>query len=312
MGNHVTDTGTVVRAKPHTGPHELLAAAIGFVRRCIPLALVPAVIRARTRLSWRRQEIRAEARRQMEFLLGNERPDADIEAAAHRYVERMMWRSEARWHPSMVLPERIVGHEHVLAAQKDGRGVMVAGMHQGALGATPATLPDFGITCLTMTAAYTMADDAHPWLRQQVEIALSRGGVLFTSHVGSAAVLDLLRMGEVVFMAMDVPGRTPVTFLGRQLMGSFGAARLAHAAGSPVVQRTFEIDEQGPLSRLHPPLDPCSFETPQLLLEHMVALQEAAILKWPEYVDVPTSRWGIPPSEPVPGPASDLLPDPGP
>ena len=78
------------------------------------------------------------------------------------------------------------------------------------------------------------------------------------------------------------------------MLGSFGAARLAAEAGSPVVVMTSEEDEQGPVIRLHEPLDPAEFDTPQSLLTAMLALHEDVVLRWPEATDLPLSRWGTP------------------
>lgn len=95
-------------------------------------------------------------------------------------------------------------------------------------------------------------------------------------------------------MAMDVPGRTAVTFAGHQLLGSSGVARLPYLTGSPVVSAVLGTDEHDTFGQLHEPLDPRWFESPEALLRHLLAVQEEAVLRYPEHVSIPTSRWLVP------------------
>ena len=44
-------------------------------------------------------------------------------------------------------------------------------------------------------------------------------------------IVDLLGQRRVVAVASDVPGRTPLRFAGRDVLGSFGAARIAADGG---------------------------------------------------------------------------------
>jgi lauroyl/myristoyl acyltransferase len=139
---------------------------------------------------------------------------------------------------------------------------------------------------------YMLEPDAPLWLQQHIRVGTANGGTAVSSAVGTEGLLDLLRSGNVVAIASDVPGRTPMRFVGREVLGSFGAARLATETGSPVVVMTSEEDENGPLIRLYEPLDPRDFTSPQALLERMLAIHERVILQWPEATDLPLSRWG--------------------
>jgi lauroyl/myristoyl acyltransferase len=262
-------------------------------RRYLPHALLPLLVRVRTWLAWRRPEVRAQARQQMGFLLQHVEPQPDLEAVARRYVERMTWRSELRWQPSLVVNERWMGLEHLVEAQSRGRGVMLACMHHGNLGGGSASLAKLGFPCCLMSYGRTLANEV-PWIRQQLNLTVSEGGALVSTAVGSAGIAQLLEMGEIVAMAMDVPGRTPVTFAGHQLTGSAGVARIPFETGTPVVSATLGVDEHGTYAQLHEPLDPQSFESPEVLLRHLLAVQEESVLRYPEYVDLPTSRWVIP------------------
>jgi lauroyl/myristoyl acyltransferase len=140
---------------------------------------------------------------------------------------------------------------------------------------------------------YMVRDDAPRWLQQHIRVACSGGGSPLSAGVGAQGIIDRLTRGHVVAIATDVPGRTPLRFAGRDVVGSFGAARTAADAGSPVVVMTTERDAQGPFVRVHEALEPKHFDSPQALLQHLVAVHERAVLAWPEACDLPLSRWKL-------------------
>ena len=128
-----------------------------------------------------------------------------------------------------------------------------------------------------------------------MRVACTGGGVRVSAEVGTQGIIDLLNQGAIVAVASDVPGRTPLRFVGREVLGSFGAARIAADAGSPVVVMTYELDERGPFVRLHEPLEPKDFEDPQALLAGDArASREGASCSGPSTTDLPLSRWGSP------------------
>jgi lauroyl/myristoyl acyltransferase len=131
------------------------------------------------------------------------------------------------------------------------------------------------------------------FMRQHTRLC-AMGGTLHSTEIGSRGIADLLRQGLPVFVASDVKGRSPVRFLGQERVGSSGAPRIAQQTGSPVVVMTFERDGDDPRVRLHEPLDPAAFETPEALLDAMLARHESAVRAWPEAYDEPLKRWGTP------------------
>ena len=272
---------------------RVIAYGVRVGRRFFPHALLPLLVRVRTRRAWRRPEVRADARKEMGFLLEHVEPQPDLDTVARRYVERMLWRSELRWHPSLTVNERWKGLEHLAEAQSRGLGVMLACMHHGNLGGGSASLAKLGFPCCLMSWGKTMSNPV-PWIDQQMKTTISEGGALVSTSVGSGGIIQLLEMGEIVAMAMDVPGRTPITFAGHQLLGSSGVARLPFLTGSPVVSATLGMDEHGTFAQVHEPLDPRDFESVEALLSQLLSVQEESVLKYPEYVDIPTSRWLIP------------------
>ncbi len=267
-------------------------------RRLTPAALLPLVIRVRLRIAWTRSSVRADARRQMEFLLEDSRPGSDLDAAARGYVEQMIRRGELRWHPDLVTGRRLEGIEHLAAARDLGRGVVLSFMHHGFYDGAFPLIALAGVPTHMMIYPYMARDDAPRWLKQHLRINSIGGGIPTSTEIGTKGIIELLAGGAVVAIATDVPGHTPVKFAGRELLGSFGAARLAMTTNSPVVLMTSERDDQGAHVRLHEPMHPEDFDTPEALLGEIVSRHEPHVLAWPEATDIPTSRWGTPDSSP--------------
>lgn len=266
------------------------------LRRGTPPVLLPLVVAARTRLAWSRAGVREDARAQMRFLLEHAVPAADLEArveeAARAYVRYQARRGELRWHPRLLTHLRVEGLEHLTSARAHGRGVVVNFMHHGYYDGAWPSIAAAGVRCHMVVHPYMVEPDAPLWIQQHVRVGSANGGTAVSSAVGAEGLLDLLRRGEVLGIASDVPGRTPLRFLGHEVLGSFGAARLAADAGAPVVAMTSEEDDRGPVIRLHPPIDPADVAGPQALIEALFAIHESVHTRWPEASDLPISRWG--------------------
>jgi len=274
---------------------RLVIPVVEAVRRSIPPRLLPVVVQVRFWLSWAQPAVREDARRQMRFLLEKSRPEVDIEEKAKAYVRRMILRGELRWHPEFVIDQqRVVGFENLVAARHLGRGVVINYMHHSYFESLTPVLAKRGVRCLMMGFDHILGDDNPGWLRQNLALAAMGGNVAVSVSIGAEGIANLLREGNVVTIATDVPGSTPIRFAGRDLVGSFGAARVATMTGSPVVVATNEIDDDGtPLVRIHDPLDPGDFDTPRDLLERMLEIHQDVVLRWPEESDIPLSRWAL-------------------
>jgi lauroyl/myristoyl acyltransferase len=274
--------------------------AIGRVRGLLPIPLTRLLVAVRWRLGWRNPAVREQAIAHMRFLLEHTRPDADVEDAAKRYLRRMAWRGELRWHLRTVTHPRLVGLEHLKQARDLGRGVVLNFLHFGQYEGAGAPINRGGVRLHQIVLPIHFAPDREGWMIQHMRIADAAGGINIRSDAGSQAFADVLTGGGVLYLASDVPGRTPVRFVGRDLLGSFGAALLATKAGSAVVVVTQELDHPNavmPTVRIHPPLFPEDFEEPRGLLEAMLAIHEDAVTRFPELYDLPLTRWGQPSDE---------------
>jgi lauroyl/myristoyl acyltransferase len=227
----------------------------------------------------------------MEFLLAKTRPDADLDDAARRYIEHEVRRSEARWHPEM-LWQRIEGAERLREiAAESSRGVIVTFMHHGADGA--AALADWGLRFTIVAHQNWFQPETPGWMRQALRVT-TRGQDVISVEEGSAGIKKRLLAGKIVGLALDVPGRTEVTFAGRRVMGASGAARIATEMDVPIVQWTSHRDGDGTrFMRMSERIEPRDFGSAEELLAEMVRRHEVAVLDWPEACQWSSRRWTL-------------------
>lgn len=261
------------------------------LRAATPAPLVPLVYRMRLSRDLRTPRVLAQAREHMEFLVGAARPDADVDALARGYLAWTRWRIETRWHIyRWHRPVPVEGVEH-LAAGRDG--AVVNFLHHGAFERLGMSLAQHGHHIHMMMAPWFFEEPVAPFLVQHRLITQEGCAEVFSSAEGSDGVRRRLESGGLVALATDMPGSTPVRFVGRELRGTFGAARLARETGRPVLVVTGRRGADGrPAMRVHEPLWPGDFSDAHALLDAMLRLHEPAVLAWPESYEEPRSKWG--------------------
>lgn len=271
-----------------------MAMAAADLRRHAPAVTVPLVVRVASRAERRSARVMERARANMRFLLDETRPGSDIEGLAAAYVEHRRWRTETRWHPERYgAPVPVHGVEHVAGLD----GALVTFMHHGPFELVGASLGAPGLPVSAMASQDLMAEDAKPWLRQVV-VNAHRGCEVFSSAEGSAGIRRRLREGRLVLSALDVPGRTPTEFVGRRVVGSSGAVRIAHQIDAPVVPMTARRDDDGSAYfQLGAPLRPPDHADPTELLTALLSRHEGPVLDWPEAYEDPLSKWVVPERE---------------
>lgn len=203
----------------------------------------------------------------------------------------MRWLNEARWHDELWEPLALEGAEHL---RDSTGGTLVVFLHHGPFPLIGPTLAAAGRR-LEVVATSDLIHPKLPWQRRTHEIA-SRGCELFDVAEGSAGVQARLERGAAVVVACDVPGRTPVRFVGRDVVGSSGAVRVAWSLGVPVIGCTMHRDEDGsPFYRLDSALDPADYASTEDLLQELLSRQEEAVLAWPEAYYDPLTKWSTAP-----------------
>jgi lauroyl/myristoyl acyltransferase len=269
---------------------ELPTRIVETARKSVPSALVPWVVKARVRRALRNPVIWHQARLQMEFLLAKSRPEVDLDDAARRYIEHEAWRSERRWHPKM-LQQRIEGADRLRELAAGPRGVIVTFMHHGADGG--ASLATWGLRFTIVAHQNWFDPDTPSWMRQALRVT-SRGQDVISVAEGSKGIKERLAAGATVALALDVPGRTEVSFAGRRVMGASGAARIATEMDVPVVMWTAHRDDDGvPFLRMSEPIEPRDFGSVEEFLAELVRRHEESVLDWPEALQWSSRRWTL-------------------
>jgi lauroyl/myristoyl acyltransferase len=259
-------------------------------RRVIPVPLIPAVARRRIDKLWADETFRRSAEGQMEFLVGRSERAHELPELARAYAEHMALRAYLRFHPRAITQQEVRGIEH-LTERDLSRGVLLSFMHHNRYDGMFASVARHGVELTSVMTPGMLAPDAHLAYRQHKNVVL-RGTKLIPSVGGTEAIASHLRPGTVLAIAPDVAGRTPVTWLGRPVLGSFGSARIAALTDSPVVVVTAHREGDGSFVQVHPPLDPRDHPDPGDLLDAILRTHEPAILAWPEAVESPRARFG--------------------
>jgi len=232
----------------------------------------------------------------MRFVVGEDQPDAVIKPLAAAYLRRMVWRGESRWHPELLNRQQVVGVEHLRSLCEAGTGFIVAFAHHGDYEGLGPSLARVGIPNHVMATSEMFAEKMPIWMRQQRAVVTSHEGVtLLDVAKGAAGIQEVLARGEVVSLATDVVGNTPVRFLGHDVTLASGGARIAFASNVPVVVVTAHRNPEAPgkcaTLEVEAPLYPKEFAAPTDMLEVMVRHQERAIMAWPEGAEYPRRRF---------------------
>lgn len=268
-----------------------LAARLAGLRRVTSPA-ASLIVAARMKRALNDPKTLAEADDEMSFLVPEAFAAGALRPLATQYLNQMLWRAELRWQPRSITHQPVQGIHHLHDAQAAGRGVILSFMHHAQYDGAFASLRRAGAEPICTAAHPGMfGKGVKPYLRQHLKV-VALGGRVIDVAVGFSRLKDVVQAGETLALASDVPGSTPVTFAGRSLRGSSGAARIAALTGAPVVLMTSRREPSGtPVLTLSEALNPTQFSSPEELLRAMTSHHEAAVLAWPEASDQPTSRW---------------------
>lgn len=266
------------------------------VRSLIPLRALPGIARRRMDTLWQDDAFRTSQEAEMQFLLEHTDRAAEVPQISRRYAEFALLRGYRRWHPGHLSRQPVTGIEWLTSRRDPARGVVLSFLHHAQYDGMFPSLARQGAR-LDVVVAPEAFDPASPiQLRQHFKVAgMMPTTTLVPASVGTAGLAALLEQGEVVAIASDVAGRSPVQFLGREIPIASGAARLAVQTNSPVVLVTAHPQpDVGPSVQVHEPIDPADFADPADLLAEIMRRHEPAVLAWPEAFDSPYGRLGKP------------------
>jgi lauroyl/myristoyl acyltransferase len=227
----------------------------------------------------------------MHWLLEHTERAPEVPELAYRYAEYAMLRSFLRWHPRAITHQRVDGIEWLTTRRDPERSIVLNFMHHARYDGMFKSVARHGVTLQVIMSPKILGAETETSLKQHRRV-MGMGAEIFPATGGTDALATLLVPGATVLIASDVPGQTPITWLGRKVLGSFGAARIAAMQNSQVVVVTARRDDAGPYLRVHEPLEPTDHADPRDLLDEMLRLHGEAVLAWPEAFEVPWARFG--------------------
>jgi lauroyl/myristoyl acyltransferase len=269
------------------------ADSVQQIRRAIPLALVPGIVRRKVDKMWEDPAARAHAEAQMRFVLELTERAPEVPELARGYAEHMTTRQYLRFHPRAITRQPVRDIEWLTTRRDPDRGVVLSFAHHNSYDGLFGSLSRFGPPPIEIVMTPDFITPSAPIAYRQHKAVCAKGGHILDSTSGTDVLAQVLERREVLAIASDFPGRTPVTYLGRKVLGSFGAPRLATSTNSPVVVVTTRRDDAGaPYLQVHPPLEPSAYDDPAALLDDILRIHGEAVLEWPEAVESPFARFG--------------------
>lgn len=268
--------------------------ALQNIRGLIPVPTIMKIIEGKVDQLWQTPEGREHYVRAMEFIVGKTERAGEVEDLARKYAVQQALRNYMRYKPRQITKQPVRDVEWLTTRRDPSRPMILSFFHHHRYDGMFASLKRAGADLTILVIEEGMDKNAFKVLRQHMKV-VARGGRLIPAAGGTDAVVAELQPGVVLCIASDVPGRTPVTFLNRDVLGSFGAARAATLANAPVACVTSHQDGQGgSYLQVHEPLEPSSFADPADLLAEILRIQGEAVLAWPEALDFPLQRFGRP------------------
>lgn len=262
------------------------------LRWLVPPAQAPAVVRRRIDRLWSNDAFREQQERQMRFLLEFTDRAPEIPELARAFAEHTLLRTYVRWHPEPLLHREIRGLEWLTTQRDPDRSMVLSFLHHGWYEGLFTSLRNAGAPVTPLLSPLVLSRDTPTGLRRHGRL-MAEGNNAVPAVGGTDHIQAQLRPGMTMAIASDLPGHTEVTFLGRRVLASYGAALMATRTNSPVVLATNHRDGDRDYVQLHEPLEPQDFAQPLDLLHEILRRHGEAVLAWPEVLEMPRARWGI-------------------
>jgi hypothetical protein len=278
--DHVANVSLPARLYGSKHTHRVIPARLA-------LALA-AVVGPAARQRRNSSERRDGERFMMDLLLHTPRAPEAQELAERWLVEKSRV-GELLWRPWLLKHSRILGREHLDAADPSRGRVIVMG-HFGPDWAISAILCKYGLDHYVIvhphywdpTPGYAGLMKRHR-RREYFEKSLEPEHAL-SSDGPPERPLELLRAGETIVIAFDVPGSAATPFLGRSVALAGGVATLPFKAGAMVIPAIPERHGTRSHLRLLPPIDPADHRDPRSLRSAIAHAFEPIVLDRPDAV----------------------------
>jgi KDO2-lipid IV(A) lauroyltransferase len=230
------------------------------LHKLVPTAVALRLAAVRGLAEWyllrRRRE---EALGRIGALLRTPRDAQRTRTAARAHVVDEAVRAELQWRPWLARAMEIEGLEHLEAAQSKGRGVILATAHIGPVLALVHALAARGVK-LYLSGGHRLGEPGLDGRLGRWVVAQNRWveevGCRWVRKPGSyAALRELLRRGECVWMGADAVGVSTTRLAGHRVSVASGVARLAVETGASIVPAFALRRGYRQVGVLHPALD---------------------------------------------------------
>ncbi|WP_375491203.1 hypothetical protein [uncultured Jatrophihabitans sp.] len=239
-----------------------------------------------------------DARDQMEVLLRHTGSQYDFDQLGRQYMYETLRRDEMAFRPWLTTAMPVQRLDVLRAAHAGGRGVILNFMHHGQYGGVFPSINRHGISLHIVGDKWYRTPSSMSWgdlrARQHIATVCSNGVRALVAESGVYTTMcDMLRAGDVIAIASDLPGSTPTTFLGRPVKAASGAARLAKETGAALVPVTAHRGGKVQTIRIEDPLPVDSSMDVSAVLSAILRVHERPILNWPEAVERPAKRFNF-------------------
>lgn len=264
---------------------------LNYGRRLVPLRRVPALVQRKIDRVWEIDDYRLAQEAQMRYLLEFTDRAPEIPELARKFADHNLLRQYLIWHPKQVLlPVR--GVEWLTTRRDPKRSVILNFMHHHLYDGLFSSVAAAGAPITVLTSPKVLSRHTALQIKQHINL-VGRDCPLLPAEGGTDFIQSQLAPGMTMAIASDVPGHTEVTFLGRRVLASLGAALIATRTDSPVAVATYRRDGDDRYIQIHEPLEPTDFDDPMALLKEILKPHEEAVLAWPEALEMPRARWGV-------------------
>lgn len=277
--------------------HSLVPAlyATVWLHRLVPDGVALGLAALVGHLQWLWPPARRRAIGRMSLMVARTPLEGEVRKLARRQLVNHAVTTEIGMRRWVSRDAPVEGREHLEAALASGRPVIVMLGHlEGASMAILWTIerPVYCIAHPFISPADTRTRAGWGAYKVRLGWRLVRDSPLRLIFRGSAyrALDTILAHGQVVAMALDVPGSSRTTMAGKTAFLGSGLANLARQNDALIVPLTGHLEKRRPSVLIHEPVDPRSYADAQSLLDRLAALLGEEILKAPDRVD-PNLYW---------------------
>jgi lauroyl/myristoyl acyltransferase len=210
---------------------------------------------------------------------------------AYRYAESMMLRTWLHWHPKLITQQEVRGAE-IIADRDRTRPHILSFMHHHHYSGLFQSLNRAGAPVVIVMSPKIIGDVGAQFVQHREVVR--KGSEVVPAVGGLDAIMAELTPGRILAIAPDLPGHTPITFLGREYLGSKGAAVMAKITDALIVPLTVQQHADGGHHlQVHAPIESRDYPTWRELVDATLVPHQEAILAWPEVLEAPRARYGL-------------------